>query len=147
MKKKLLAVILPAFFGPFGLFYTSTFAASIMIFISLLLGLILAAQGNLDSLILFSIILQPLIIFWSVLLLQEKEKNNKVDNETEIKIGGEALIYSLALLFLTLFITLVFSIIFPKNFLQESSTLFYITILSLSIITSITLITNPNNNK
>ncbi len=147
MKKKLLAVILPTFFGPFGLLYSSTFAGSIMIFIGLLIGLILALQENLHLIILFSIILQPFILFWSTLLINEKEENGKLENDKELQIGGEAIIYSFITLFITLFLTAIITFLYPQNILQNNANSFYIIILIISIILSLTVITKQKTSK
>ena len=143
MKKKNLglAIILPMIFGSLGLLYSSVTAGVIMIVINIVLGIVLAISNSLDSIMFFSLVLQPLVILWSVLVAKRKndsiEKNETISNDLEINLGGEAFMQALIVIFFTLGITAIVSQFNETNILSTNLYVFYLLEIILTVVISV----------
>lgn len=151
MKKKniALAVILPMIFGSLGLLYSSVTAGIVMILISIVLGITLAITGNIGFLIFLYLILGPLVILWSVLVAKKKnelvERNEMISSDLELKIGSDAFMQTLIVLFLTCGITALACQFNESNILSANINIFLLLEIALTIV--ISLLPDRKNNE
>ena len=133
MRKKeiFLAILLPVIFGPFGLLYSSQKAGLNMIFLCVILGLTMSFL-NLpsNSILLFSIILQPFIIFYSFFIRLSDLSGSKTENNTLIH---NSIQHALLVVFASCFFTF-FATHLSIHTLSNEAINFYVLIIILTIL-------------
>jgi len=143
MKKKsiVVGILLPIFFGGFGLFYSSTSAAIRMLIFSFILAFIMVIISDSSMFIYPLLILQPFVILWNTHLIKQQnaaiDKNESYSDDSAVNSGTDMIIPSMICLLFTCGITALIGQFTESNIFASDLNIFYLLLIIITVILSL----------